>query len=692
MSLRAPLSTVGAIPYFATTMTSPNKNNNLLLYCPDQLWEKVLSFVQGADTLRLACTCQTLATRVDAYDQWRTHVQADFIEGDRLVQAVERRGNKSSVSCCSWKRIYQGFLLRHSLPATASRNSEDAATAEPTLVRGRRYENQYNHVTVSWRGPMSNQQAEKDVNALVFLVRFWNCPDSVGLLKWEDKKEEPGRRGDILVIDDEWRLDWDEEQDKTLEFPDLENKVCRWISPCEGDEELNDDSIIVQHVRDTYRLTVHVLDLETGQVLTLLENATASDAEELYLYPTMYDYANEPELRLWGLPSPASPYYQALTKRNLESILSDTMLFDEYPKVESLQICSQVTLGRFMDWRPDYDDGVYLETIDLSALGDTSSIRSRYNICNYLRTLMRSKCVQLPYSTSGNSGVEDAAPVSQPIWMKEKKILDAIVAFIPFDWQATTLRLVCKQFKAAAVRAMADKVLDQTWLPFAFQRYDPASWFRADARRGWSPDMNSRESVVEYTLWQLSCRCSSGCTDKEECPGMKATDAPFFVVHGNQCEFNKEEARRQLTAEGEFLPYNDSSSSKKRRRGGFTAEIDFRRESGECLFQLCDRVCRNIKKEVGYYYLPGSLVQHYGIELNGQDISSKRFLRMLFLVFTDGASTSQGHFPEITVASSHVNFETDGSYLYSRKKVLFRFHTALNEPVELCLESRHFVY
>lgn len=235
------------------------------------------------------------------------------------------------------------------------------------------------------------------------------------------------------------------------------------------------------------------------------------------------------------------------------------------------------------------------------------------------------------------------ASAQQPVWVETKKILDIVLSYVPFECQATTMRLICKPFKAFAVRGLEDKLLNQTWLPIAFERFDTGSWFRTDARRGWSDQFADRDDVVDEALWMLSCRCGiRHCQDKNTCPSMKCR--PF--VRGCDDTTKKldlDEVRRVLATEGE-LSITPTSRATKKSRYNPSVKVAFEQKTG---LNLCQRVHRKCEQEVGYRYLPETLSQHYGVSV---PMSSKRFLRSLFLVFTNCTSLTDGHFPEITVA------------------------------------------
>lgn len=108
--------------------------------------------------------------------------------------------------------------------------------------------------------------------------------------------------------------------------------------------------------------------------------------------------------------------------------------------------------------------------------------------------------------------------------------------------------MVCTAFKVAALRQLEGKLLGTEWLPIAFQRWDAVSWFRVDARRGWSGGFANREDVIDSALWMVSRRCLGRCESKDSCPGTQAP--PSFRVDDAVKVLDMAQARRLLAEQG----------------------------------------------------------------------------------------------------------------------------------------------
>ena len=111
------------------------------------------------------------------------------------------------------------------------------------------------------------------------------------------------------------------------------------------------------------------------------------------------------------------------------------------------------------------------------------------------------------------------APTLQPTWVHNHMVLDTILSFVSLEDKTMCLRAVCRGFNDSILRQLRFKVLDQAWLPIMFDRFEyDGSVFRADARRGWSNELNIHANVIDWTLLTMGCRCQDSlCKDYREC-------------------------------------------------------------------------------------------------------------------------------------------------------------------------------
>jgi hypothetical protein len=78
--------------------------------------------------------------------------------------------------------------------------------------------------------------------------------------------------------------------------------------------------------------------------------------------------------------------------------------------------------------------------------------------------------------------------------------------------------------------------------------------------------------------------------------------------------------------------------------------------------------------------------------ISGEEMTYKCFLRSLFLAITEGTSVTEGHFPQVVVATAKSHVQNESHEYIARMKMTFRFHTVAHQPIEICFESSHFTY
>ena len=625
----------------------------------------IVSHLSVRDTLQLQCVDKQWRDLVANHDKYifSKHLCQDFYEGKMLVDTVTKRGMSS------YKRMYLAFQKRWKLQEHLSDEN----------------------LAFHWRRPFRRQSTRNpsrlsspDVNALVFIVRVGNDPDSCGRMQWEQDNADL----DSLVLDEEWYYDYEE---SGLDFPALDRNVCRLLDAWQSglDVQFSD---ITNTIKSKYRLTLHVVDVQKCQVMTLMEESPAFEI----LPGDIINTNCHGDVNLYGLPPPESPFHIPLenvgTRRDWN--------FDNYENVESVNFSGFMNLLRLGEHDDENDDTVYCDGhsgVNIFFDSDFSSLKKRDDICNFFRALMKEKCHR-GWEPAGES---DAAIVfvEQPMWVQTEKILDLVISFASFELQAGRLRLVCRQFKDSAIRQLEAKLLDETKV-IGFDR-DYAGWFKADVRRGWSDEQfgTDRGSVIDDALWMASCRCCpfgpNHCTDKKSCP---STKMPLKFGRENTV-LDMEQARELLNKKGwvKLTPNFPSGQGEVRRLKQSEQHVKIRFQKGEkSIFKICDAVSRAIRSEVQYRLMPDSFRRFYGI--SGQ-MTSRRFLRSIFLVFCNSANSAidteedrlskRRCLPEPSIGFAKSVVDGSNSDRYCRSKTLYRFYTSSHEPIEIRLESRH---
>ena len=654
-----------------------------LLDLPSNLFRNICSHLSGQDTLRLQCTCRYMNQQLTAYSDalFTVHLKQDFPEGERILDAYRLRQSSIGDTPPEYKqKLYMAFLHRWKVPP--------------------KREEEYQSCKWSQQQPRGNITAEdlKSIESLVFIVRFWNCPDSCALLDWtadwtvdrdtdysDDEEPNPPEDTYYLKIDEEW---YDDLFDDLISLPfdchEFRHRMMT-LDDLEGEEYQNLHDEIRDQANSLCRFTVNAFDFKTLQVMSIIENAPG----ELLRWDPYYMSFNFTESipHFFGTPLASSPFYR--DSDNAQD-------FGGSPDIRSLTLAGSFDLG-FLFEQADVPADRLVNYVESFEIRQRFSTQSRLDICSYFRALMREKCTSLFFNKRHeceDSLTKDSPTLhpEQPIWIDEEKIMDTLMSYVPFELQSTTMRLVSKSFKKAAMHELEKKLLDNTKLPIAFERYDGASWFRADARRGWSDTLTSRDALIEDTLWKLSCRCFSSCKKADCCPGMK-TAPKIRLEDGTIKTLNLVEARNTLTSTGELFFAATNNTSKKSRHNP-PVRISYETDS-ECtknLYQLCSSVYHICDKGVEYEYLSPDylhLAKFYGL---GSGLTHESFLRRLFLVYTNGTDLEKGHFPEITHVGYKMKFETPDRMTYFRKKKIIRFESAMQEPMEIALEDEHIIY
>lgn len=627
----------------------------------------IATFLPAKDVLTLHTVNRGWHGILTKHDEslFKQLLTGDFVEGE-VLSYVARKDN---LSC---KKLYRAFLQRWSLPKPL-----------PPWA----WADESTRVCVPWTRPDAAVESNGDsnINDLVFIARVGDVdnPKTCAVLEWNPDYDHENRLGgdnnDQLCIDKCW-------------------KECTGGLLLEQDSETNlafiedgERSVL----EEAHTLTLHAIDTRHYQVATLMDttptfqNVVGGEENEADFYTRLHagygaGYGDSLP-KLYGIPPKGSPYYRDFTDRDFKDVHGR---YDEY--VHSIAYMP-VFGGLELDSGTD-DEGDYTLLLhdDLKGLNFNFDKDQYATVtCSFLRALMKEKCAR------GEAPLFcDVSDVGQPVWVHTDKILDRVTSFASFEDQAGKLRLVCRQFGASALRQLENK-LDKTKV-IGFDRGECGTFFKASVRHGWSEkSLTNEESTVDDALWLAKCRCCANlCKDKESCPDReKSTE--YTDRKGKSTTLDTDWARGQLVERGRFQVDGKYCKSK----------CSFKREEMS-IYQLCEKVKDIIHSSVQYvddggewgeYYdfgIPSHFQRFYGVS---KSISSKQFIRSLFLVFTKAAKAAESlgenatkrarmqRNEEVTIGAADATTKLCHAY-YSRTMTIFRFYSATHEPMEICLE------
>ena len=220
-------------------------------------------------------------------------------------------------------------------------------------------------------------------------------------------------------------------------------------------------------LKSVHTLTLHAIDTRFYSVATLMEDYQMEDLmhdkERLPHFRTNYGFQLP---RLYGVTPKYSPRYRKLTEKDFDYHQEGGDYDERPPPLDYMPIEGRILLNAWKindkeGYSIDLDHpqrGVSFDFIDHGHF----SVQQPHHICNFLRALMKEKCVQIePRWTS-----EGALAAQQPGWIQSDKVLDAITSYSSFEDQAGKLRLVCRQFDASALRQLEAKLNKTKNLPY----------------------------------------------------------------------------------------------------------------------------------------------------------------------------------------------------------------------------------
>ena len=656
----------------AATGTAATPSLSTILDGFDNLALNIATYLSAQDVLSLHNVNRSWHNVLNMHEEllFEHLLSVDFVEGE-VLNYVAKRDNLSR------KKLHLAFHKRWSLPKQGDEKTR---------------------ICITWTRPDIPQNVyagKSGINSLVFIARVGdeNASNSCALLEWNnpdyDSERRQQRNNEQLIIDTRWR---DDTGGITLAQNQEANE--HWES---GDWAEMDDALKISHT-----LTLHAVDISQYRVATLMDESSFDELcpndEGMPDYDTVGHGFELP--KLFGLPPKGSPYYRNFDEE-FDLVDKGYYLGDEdVPSIEYLPIWGVIELYHGKD-----DEGDNILSLHDKATGlnfcfdssDSSTLAEPYHICSFLGALMREKCTAVEMPTI-------LEVVQQPEWVQSEKIVDRITSYASFEDQAGKLRLVCRQFGSSALTQLEGK-LEKTKV-IGFDRGEWGNMFKASVRWGWSEScVISKEDTIEDSLWLAGCRCGPNlCEDKQSCPHM---DNPIQYSDGRAREpktLDVDWAREQLVESGRFEVEGKLCKSK----------CSFNQEEMS-IYQLCDKIKAIIHSKVEYAFdggseedgwgepwdsgIPAHFQRFYGVS---KAITSKQFLRSLFLVFTKARAGEAAEALEdgeenttkrarlqrdetVKIGMAEATTKLNEAY-YHRSMSIFRFYSAAREPMEVCLE------
>jgi hypothetical protein len=641
------------------------------------------------------------------------HLRRDFPEGEVLSYVAKKKN-------LSRKKLYRAFAARWSLPKQAD---ETLRAAEPSYYSWRDSPTDRNtKIVTTWTRSLTLSDADyrgekilinDDVDNVVFIVSVGGgkenaSPNFSALMEWNAEFPIGGPHFDLdeakfdqLIIDKSWAKD-----SGIVPFlPDvgyMGEECCKLT------------------------LSLHAIDTRYYQIASLMEN-TSMDA-------SFYE-EDRPQLNvlyglslpsLFGVPPKTSPFHDEVEESDYDEVIKDGV-GGVYPRLEYMTIAGRLRIVvNANQWLRDFNGDEDMERneieekyeldhpwkgVNFCFTGDGDhdfecSVNQPYEICSFLTTLMKERCIQIEQRPR----LDIAIISEQPEWVQTDKIIDTIMSFVSYEDLASTLRIVCRNFRLSALRQIQAKLFQNKVIGFMkCDSYGETS-FRATVRRGWSDDFESKEGVVEDALWLASCRCRPGsCEGKKNCEYL----GDHFSFQGFDSKSNQymtqsiavETVRQCLKEKGSVCVdenFSDSATSD---------QITFDQKDNSVYCFYCEEemtmfeLFRQISREINYGTDPhgyaeclhDDLKRDYGVSSH---MFCGGFVRSILLPFATAMNnkdhTLQGPREKkvrispsttnamISEARSSMNIENG---LISRKVRIYRFFSADNEPIEIRLDS-----
>ncbi len=672
----------------------------------------IAEFLSAKECLSLQTTSRRLNDVMSKHETslFDKHLRRDFPEGE-VLSYVAKKTNLSR------KKLYRAFAARWSLPKQAD---ETLRAAEPSYYSwGDSLTDRNTKIITTWTGSLTLSDADyrvkknlinDDVDNVVFIVSVGagegnSSPSFSALMEWNSEFDGPHfdfdqAKFDQLIIDKTWAED-------------------------SGIVPFLPDAGYMGEERCKLTLSLHAIETRYYQIASLMENTPMDESfyeEDRPQLNVLYGFSLP---SLFGIPPKTSPFHNEVEEGDYDEVIKDGV-GGVYPRLEYMTIRGRLRIAvNANQWQQGFNADEDMERNEneekyelghpwkgvnfcFTGEGDGDfecSVDQPYEICSFLTTLMKERCIQIVQRPR-----LDIAMISeQPEWVQTDKIIDTITSFVSYEDQASMMRLVCRNFRLSALRQIKSKLFQNKVIGFMKLDYYGEISFKATVRRGWS-DGFERKGVIEDALRLASCRCRSGsCQGKKSC---ELGDHLSFQSSGsksNQCVTQSiavETVRQCLIEKGSVCVdknFSDTATSDQIISDQTDNSVYcFYREEEMTLFELFSEIARGINYETdphGYAAcLHDDLKRDYGV-LVSNNMYCRGFVRSILLPFA--TAMNKDHTIEeprekkvrispsttnamISEARSSLNIENGR---ISRKVCIYRFFSADNEPIEVRLDS-----
>ena len=667
----------------------------------------IAEFLSAKDCLALRTTSRRWSDALFKHEKslFDKHLRHDFPEGEVLSYVANKKN-------LSRKKLYRAFIGRWSLPKQGDETLRAAGSSSDRNTK----------IITTWTKSLTLSDADyrgeekifvnDDVENVIFIA-------SVG-----------GLGGDNFSALMQWNSEFDVD-DPNFDFDQSEFDqliIDKSWSEASGIVPFLPDAGSMGENRCELTLSLYAIDIRYYQVACLMENTTTDES----YYEDHED--DRPQLNvlygsklpsLFGIPPKTSPYHDEVEETDFDQVIKNGIGDDccIYPRLEYMTIAGRLRIivnenqwlrdvfndVEEIEWDETYELDHPLKGVNFCFTGEGErteiecSVDQPYQICSFLSTLMKERCMQI----ENRPRLHIAMICEQPEWVQMDKIIDTITSFASHNDQVSKIRLVCRNFRLSALRQIQAKVFQNELIGFEQSVFYGETLFRATARRGWSDDFESKEGAIEDALWLASCRCRIGscsCECLGEHISFKSSDRSG---QRETLSIAVETVRQRLAEKGSVCldeNYANEVSADRLANGETDNSVYcFYRDEETTLFDLFREISSTIAYETdhgGFSELHDDLMRAYGV--SNAHTYCNGFVRSILLPFATAMNKDHildaGEGPRekkirispsstnATIIEAKSNIVMENGFV-SRKVGIYRFFSADNEPIEVRLDS-----